>query len=797
MKLALSSVKALAMVDGALEKFPGNPELLYARASTLFDWSRYREARDECLRAEAGGMRGGGFELLLGRAQFRCGNLAEAEAALRRALTHDKDSRDIRSALAIVQLAQGKSVDAEIAIKPALERHSSDREGLVMLGNIKLSQGDLRAAENYFRQAIAADPKKAIAWNNLGATLHAQRRGYEAIEASATAMRVESSDDEEVDGFVTLAVALADNDRLAEALAVHEQMLPSRPHLYGHLVYSQALLKSGRLAEGWHHYEFRFLSNAFLLNRQAFPRPAWSGQNLQGKTILLLAEQGSGDTIQFIRYARRLKALGATVLLKVPEGLEEFARSFPSVDNVLERGQATVEFDFYLYVVSLPHAFGIDLASIPADDAYLVADPVREAHWSSRILPTNDLRVGLVWAGNPNHPGDQFRSMPLATLEPLARLAGVQLFALQKGAREDEAKSPPAGFSLVDLGPELTDYCATAAAISQLDLVITVDTAVAHLAAAMGKPVWVMLPKIADWRWLEGRGDSPWYPTMRLFRQHTQGVWRDVIDQVVAALQDRVQGVDVLAPPPQTPQRDETARPMDSGHRMGFSAAAFTRMGTLQYLPDEALVGDSIRWYGELLQPYIDMLTPLIQPAAVVMEVGAGVGAHALALAAAIGDGGHLILYESQLPQCQIRRQILRQNLAFHGVKNVTLMQGTLDAAAATETLDELRLDRLDLLKVNAGMNALEILAGGSDVLWRLRPALSVCDLDDGTAAKIAAHLKEFGYRCWRAEVPWFNPRNFNCRDDDIFAGRVALVMLALPEERDVDVAQSGWVEIS
>lgn len=409
--------------------------------------------------------------------------------------------------------------------------------------------------------------------------------------------------------------------------------------------------------------------------------------------------------------------------------------------------------------------------------------------------------------------------MPLACLAPLGALEGVQFFSLQKGAHEEEAKTPPPGLQFVNLGPELDDFRDTAAVISHLDLVICVDTAVAHLAGALGKPVWLMLPKVAEWRWLEGRKDSPWYPTMRLFRQDHEGEWGDVIEQVRVALLERMRGAAGVPSPNYhgaTPFQDADATSMAmvaSGHCAGLSAVAETRLGIVQYLPDEALAGDSVRWYGELLQPQLDLLARLVRPMATVLEAGSGTGAHAIFLASAIGVEGHLILYESR----PVLRQILQQNLSAHRVQNVTLMQRTMVGSSAaagtefagnyvarpavlgslTETVDELQLDRLDLIKINAGMVANEVIAGAAATLWRLRPSLFIAVQDHATLTESAARVREFGYRCWRMDVAWFNPENFNRRDDDIFAGRTALALLAIPEESEVDVAQNGCVELS
>ncbi len=236
----------------------------------------------------------------------------------------------------------------------------------------------------------------------------------------------------------------------------------------------------------------------------------------------------------------------------------------------------------------------------------------------------------------------------------------------------------------MDLGPELQDFCDTAAAISQLDLVICVDTAVAHLAGALGRPVWLLLPRPADWRWLEEREDSPWYPTMRLFRQRRRGDWGDVLERVAAALERWTAGEEAkltpranrAAPAPSSLEPHADQWP-PAGHRPGFSAVAETRAGILQYLPDQPDVGAAIGMYGEVLQTQLNLLTRLLRPGSTVLEAGAGVGAHALAIAAALGPAGHLLLYETR----PVVRRILQQNLVANGIGNVTVMRRGLGLA--------------------------------------------------------------------------------------------------------------------
>jgi hypothetical protein len=256
---------------------------------------------------------------------------------------------------------------------------------------------------------------------------------------------------------------------------------------------------------------------------------------LAGRTILLHAEQGLGDTLQFVRYAPLVKARGGTVVLEVQEPLFSLVATCPGVDRLVALGAPLPPFDTHAPLLSLPGLLATDLASIPVEVPYLAADPALVEHWKAVRSPVRWLKVGIAWQGNPRHVNDRHRSLPLARFEPLARLEGVRLLSLQRGPGSEQLAGA-AGWMTADLGDALECFRDTAAAIRNLDLVVTVDSAVAHCAGALAAPVWVLLPYAPDWRWLLGRDDSPWYPTMRLFRQAAPGDWDGVIDRVRVAL---------------------------------------------------------------------------------------------------------------------------------------------------------------------------------------------------------------------------------------------------------------------
>ncbi len=799
--------RSLRIASRELRSNPKDGELLLARLSTLRDWERFREAFDLGSRE---GHQSVAFEVLLGELCLQTGRLDASEAHMGRAIVADPGDSEAHANLAIVLQSKGRLDDAATSYARALELNSDDVRCLLNLGVCMVDQGELATGETLIRKAIAIDGERATSWANLGVALALQGRHDAALEAFERADGVGERTGEAADNFVNIALSLREAGRTTEALDLYEKRLPSRPSLAAHNDYAFALLTAGRLVEGWNQFEFRWMRAPLLQLRPGFSGPIWAGQDLTGKVILLRAEQGFGDIIQFVRYAPLVKALGATVLLQVREGLERLARTFAGIDQVLDRSksEALPPFDFYAHLPSLPRLFNTTLESIPAEIPYLRADASEVARWAPRLGASDRLRVGLAWTGSPTHSRDRFRSMKLSMLRPILEVEGVRFVSLQKGPAAEAAGVLPEGVDWVDVGPELGDFADTAAVISQLDLVLCVDTAVAHLAGALGKPVWVMVAQPADFRWLEGREDSPWYPTLRLFRQSRRDDWTDVVERVKAGLEERVrEGVSVVSleakPVPSASLPWTSPAQLNAGHRPGLSAVVETRVGIVQYLPDEPIVGDAIGWYGEYLQPQLDLLARLVRSGATMMEVGAGVGAHALFLGTMLGEAGHLFLYEGR----PVQQRILRQNLAANGVSNVTVMrrtlgslgeeEGVVDGVPTTETLDELQLERLDWLKIGASGDAMDVLKGASETLWRLRPLLFLAAQDEEVLGQLAQRAREFSYRCWRLETAQFNAHNFNRRETDIFGGRMALALLAIPEEIEVDVALNEASEIS
>jgi hypothetical protein len=333
--------------------------------------------------------------------------------------------------------------------------------------------------------------------------------------------------------LLSLGSLLASHGRVAESVRVLRRALkiaPSLPAL--HTALSEPLLISGDYAAGWQEYEWR----RHVANFPLLPGPEWRGESIQGSTILVHTEQGLGDCLMLARYLPLLTRRGGRVVLACEPPLIPLLRGMPAADMVVPVQQDPLpRYDCWVLLGSLPLLFGTTLDSIPTPAGYLTAPAARTAAWAS-LLP-HGRKIGLVWGGNPDLPGDKKRSVPFDKLVPLLDVAGARFVSLQVGERRAALRDKP---FIVDLADWLTDFAETAAVVANLDLVIAVDTSVTHLAGALGKPVWLMLPHPPEWRWLLGRADSPWYASARLFRQQHPGDWTSVVAQIAAALQDFV-----------------------------------------------------------------------------------------------------------------------------------------------------------------------------------------------------------------------------------------------------------------
>jgi len=556
--------EALESYDRALKLKPDYAQALSNRGAALRDLNRPAEALESCDRALA--IKPGFADALSNRvAALQDLKRLEEEPDAAHAL-----AARLAKALALHQ--QGRLDQAAVLYQEILQSQPQHFEALQLLATIALQQGRPEAAVALFDQALAINPRHPSALNNRGNALRDLKRPAEALESYYHALKIKPDYVEALSGRGN---ALHDLKRYEEALASYEHALNLQPGYaealnnrgntlqdlkrpdealksferalrtrpdYAEAHWNEGLcrLLMGDFAEGWPKYEWRWKREPGSSALRNFTQALWLGkEKLEGKTILLHAEQGLGDTIQFCRYARQVAALGARVVLEVQPPLKVLLQDLEGASLVLGRGERLPDFDFHCPLMSLPLALQVDMASI-AGGSYLHSDPKKLAEWQARLGNTRQKKVGLVWSGSAGHPHDHSRSLALEDIRVL--VAGqASYYCLQKEWRPAEPPALVRASGIEVLGGSLKDFSDTAAVVALMDVVITVDTSVAHLAGAMGKEVWILLPFSPDWRWLLDRNDSPWYASARLFRQPALGDWADVLMQVQAALTARFQ----------------------------------------------------------------------------------------------------------------------------------------------------------------------------------------------------------------------------------------------------------------
>lgn len=430
------------------------------------------------------------------------GDATGAEACFGLAVKVAPDFAEAYANLGFLIEKRGDKDMAEMCYRLSIELAPGYPETHLDLGALLASKKCFDESETAYKQALALDPVSAAGWSNLGVLYACMKREDEAERCYRT------------------AISLDDSYKMAR------------------FNMSYLLLRQGRFEEGWQCLDARNWLGE-LAKHVSCPR--WQGENLVGKSILIGYEAGHGDMIQFCRYATELKEQGAaSVTMICHPALKALFAELDGVDRLfaLDEPIPSSDWDYWTTLLSVPCFCKTSLDTIPASIPYLHAPKDRTEKWALQF-PKQGLRVGLVWKGNPLFENDADRSLPsLEVLAPLWKVSGVQFISLQKGAGEDEAAHPPFGLPLIHVGAQLNDFADTAAVVANLDLVICVDTAIAHLAGALGKPCWVLLPDYkTDWRWMADRTDSPWYPgTMRLFRQPRMGDWNSVVGEVVVAL---------------------------------------------------------------------------------------------------------------------------------------------------------------------------------------------------------------------------------------------------------------------
>ncbi|MBM4146324.1 MAG: tetratricopeptide repeat protein [Nitrospira sp.] len=421
--------------------------------------------------------------------------------------------------------------DALTCYQKVLQLNPGYADAYVNLGIINRTKGLFSEEIICYQKAIEINPNSIEAYYNLGNALLDNEQFNDAAVCYQYVLQINPNI---IQVYIYLGLILRITGRLNEALTCYKKVIQLNPnYAEAHWQMANILLLMGDFRHGWKEYEWLWKTEDYENRKRSFSQPSWHGQDIKGLTILLYAEYGFGDTIQFIRYAPLVAQLGATVIVECQKELTSLLKSVEGIQNVISHGETLPGFDIHCSLMRLPIIFDTALENIPANIPYMTANPALVEKWRNRILHDDSkLKIGLVWAGI---------SMPrkycsLEAFAPFAQLKDITFYSLQKGKNKDQLKYPPKDIKLIDYTEEFYDFSDTAAFIENLDLVISIDTSVVHLAGAMGKPVWTLIPFVPDWRWFLNREDSPWYPTMRLFRQPALEDWVSVIAKILDKL---------------------------------------------------------------------------------------------------------------------------------------------------------------------------------------------------------------------------------------------------------------------
>jgi len=474
-------------------------------------------------------------ELNAAIALHQTGRVVDAEAGYRKLLQKAPDLPVVHNNLGLVLQAQKRMDEALTHLHRAIELDANYVDAHSNLGNALRHAGQYDEAVASFEHALTLNPNFIQALGNLGNTYLDMGRLEDSEDAYRRALKVIP---EQPDLFYSLGRVLYEQARWDDAEAAFRKTLSiNNGYPLAHWNLSHVMLLQGRFREAWLEYEWRWHCPGFTTKVPKFDRPQWDGKDIQGKTILVFAEQGFGDTIQFVRYLPLIAAAGGTVIFLCQPELQRLMAGVDGIAHLVSDWTDLPPFDLQCPLMTLPMVMESRTeADLPSTVPYITAP----AGGTDPVGDDDAFKIGLVWAGRESHLAEAQRSLDVSALEPLLDVSGCHFYALQAGERGAELAAAGLAGKVSDLGAGLSDFADTASIIQSLDLVIGVDTAVVHLAGALNKPVWTMLPRIPDWRWMLDREDSPWYASMRLFRQSERGDWVGVVHDVAAALKAQV-----------------------------------------------------------------------------------------------------------------------------------------------------------------------------------------------------------------------------------------------------------------
>ncbi len=710
----------------------------------------------------------------------------------------------------------GDLAGAEKIYRQVLQTDAKDANAWCYFGMACHDQDRLAEAVAAYRKALQITPDFPVALNNLGNTLRLQRRLDEAIAAFDHALSLKP---DYVNAHKNKGTALVWEGHLDEALASYRRALEFAPDdAETHKNLGVIQLLQGNFEDGWREYGWRWKTDQVSLPE--YSQPIWDGSPLDGQTVLLSAEQGLGDTIHFVRYADVLKKkYDCRVIVACQKALLPLMASCPGVDALVKIDEDPPPFDVFVPLLDVPGILSDDLDTFPGNVPYLSANPGLVDQWKQELDAYDGVKIGVFWQGNPGYHADRMRSVPLTEMALLGQLKGLRFFSLQKGAGVEQLDTLGGRLDVIHLGDRLDEtsgaFMDTAAVLKSLDLLIAPDTAIAHVAGALGVPVWLALANVPHWPWqLEGE-DTPWYPTMRLFRQTSVGDWPSVFRRIAEELRNQF--------PTVRPKRPEEYRLATSG----MNRLTRTRDGMMLYNRHDKYVGRSLDRYGEFSEGECDLFRQLVQPGNIVVEAGANYGAHTLVLSELVGEGGIVYAFEPQ----RLVFQTLCANVALNGRTNVhcrpeavgeasgRIVVPSLDynseqnfaglglgdyengESVAVTTVDSLKLPRCDLLKADVEGMELNVLKGAAETIGNCRPILYVENDRKENSAALIEYIMSLGYDLYWHLPPLFNPDNYFGNSSNEFGRIVSANMLCIHSSvkssiaglRRIETPESDW----
>jgi FkbM family methyltransferase len=789
----------------------------------------------------------------LGTTVLALGQVEEAAALYRQAIAINPENAMAHGNLGKVLQDLGRSDEAISAYRAAIALQPDSATINVNFGAALLERRAWDDAIKVTQRAIALQPENAMAHANLGTALMHLGRRKEALAACRQATKLEMQG---VAIHASLGGAMLELGALREAVDLCRRAIALDPNLASahfnlshalkamnlleeaefaarnaialcpdsaeyHFHLAHILLLRGELATGWQEYDWRWKLPDFAWLSDihgAFSQPLWNGGDLSDKTILIYTEQGLGDVILFARYLPLVAQRARRVIVAVSPRLRRLLETIDGVTIVLIRDVPLPDFDVHCPLLSLPRAFATTLENIPSPLGYLRADPVAQAAWAKRIehdrVVTSTLRVGIVWAGNPATKRDHFRSPGLINVAPLFSLPGIEFVVLQVGEGRRDLDASPLPPNVLDLGGEVADLADTAAIIAGLDLMISSCTAPLHLAGALGVPTWAMIPFAPYFPWLLERTDTPWYPSMHLYRQEQPDRdWTGVVGRIAADLTRLVRSSS--QPLPENQRTTSERRNMTKTHlipfpeTVGFNELAPCRDGLMLYNRNDTYIGASLRKYGEFSGEETALFRLIVQPGRTVLDVGANIGAHSVDLSRLVGPTGTVHAFEPQ----RLMFQLLCANVALNSCANVfthqtavgascgAILVPTLDPAEAhnygglsllgpgsgeavlVKTIDSLELRDCQFIKIDIEGMETEALRGAAATIERFRPILYVENDRLASSTQLIGLLQQYGYRLYWHLPPLYSANNFRADSENIFGNKVSVNMIGIPAE--------------